>query len=126
MADAEYHRNWRKNNPEKERAKSEKWRKSNLEKCNLYKRIRRLAGFEDDKKTRYKKRYGITLEQYNEMYARQGGLCLICKKHQDVLVVDHRHEDGVIRGLLCKKCNLAIGLLYDSPESAEEAAKYLR
>lgn len=60
-----------------------------------------------------KKVYGITLEQYNEMYKAQGGRCLICERHRDELLhklrVDHDHELGIVRGLLCQHCNSLIG-----------------
>lgn len=77
------------------------------------------------------KRYGIkiTHEEYMKKFDNQNGSCAICKiKQEDLkmaLAVDHNHETGQIRGLLCSSCNLAIGNLKDSHENAFSAFKYL-
>jgi hypothetical protein len=61
------------------------------------------------KDQRLRSKYGITLEQYNQMHAAQNHSCDICKKHQDnfksSLHVDHNHKTGNVRGLLCFRCN---------------------
>jgi len=58
---------------------------------------------------RFKRRYGITLDDYNEMLKKQSNKCKICKISPDnlkrKLCIDHCHETGKIRGLLCDKCN---------------------
>lgn len=69
--------------------------------------------------------YGLSGRQYLDTIARQAGACLVCKHPTDVLVVDHRHADGVVRGLLCSPCNLAIGLLKEDPAALANAASYL-
>jgi hypothetical protein len=62
----------------------------------------------------YKKRFGISLEEYNQMFADQQGCCAICGKHQSEFkrrfAVDHNHETGKIRGLLCLSCNTHLGI----------------
>ena len=62
---------------------------------------------------RLKRKYNITPEQYDEMYKQQSGCCLICGRHQskmkERLCVDHNHETGQTRGLLCKRCNSQLG-----------------
>lgn len=73
-----------------------------------------------------KRRYGITPEQYEAMYADQRGTCAIRGVHADRLLIDHDHASGAVRGLLCKSCNFALGHLRDSAENAERAATYLR
>jgi hypothetical protein len=73
-------------------------------------------------------RYGLTVEAYDQLLQAQRGLCAICGKActtGQALSVDHEHATGRIRGLLCKKCNMAIGLLNDSPERLEAAKVYL-
>ena len=76
-----------------------------------------------------KRDYGVSIEQYNELFTKQNGNCSICGKNQSVidrrLCVDHRHSDGKIRGLLCGRCNMAIGLLDDSTDLLADAIKYL-
>jgi hypothetical protein len=82
--------------------------------------------------SKMKKQYGITLDEYNEMWASQKGCCAICGTHQNEkndgksLAVDHNHETGEVRGLLCVNCNTAIGQLKDDPELLLKAVDYLR
>lgn len=71
-----------------------------------------------------KQRYGITPEQYDAMHAGQNGRCAICEIEAD-LQVDHSHETGKVRGLLCHKCNKALGLMDDSVGRLESAFTYL-
>jgi hypothetical protein len=79
-------------------------------------RVRRLAA------------YGITPDDYDSLLARQGGVCAICTQPpmDRGLGVDHHHETGLVRGLLCRTCNLVVGMLNESAEAAERAATYLR
>lgn len=77
---------------------------------------------------------GVTMEWYNEQFAKQGGVCAICRqvesRHRSGvptrLNVDHCHQTGVVRGLLCTRCNSGIGLLGDSLPTAMAAVEYLR
>jgi hypothetical protein len=82
------------------------------------------------------KRYGITVEEYDEMYAQQLGLCRICHKPFPVLHIDHKHVDGFelmppeekrkyVRGLLCGLDNQAIGLMEEDPARMRSAANYV-
>jgi Recombination endonuclease VII len=80
-----------------------------------------------DKRLRYI--YGISLEEYGAMLARQGGVCAICKKKPDkgkVLFVDHCHVTGRVRGLLCGKCNSVLAFGNDDPDILRAAIAYLR
>lgn len=77
-----------------------------------------------------KHRYGISREQYEELFLKQGGGCAVCgaataTSRARFLCVDHDHETGEIRGLLCTPCNLAIGYLKDDPELLAGAARYV-
>lgn len=83
-----------------------------------------------DKKDRaLKSSFGISLIQYNLMLTEQGNACKICGIDQAFcnrkLAVDHNHQTGEIRGLLCGKCNLGIGNLNDDPNLILKAANYL-
>lgn len=77
-----------------------------------------------------KKCYGMTIEDYNQMFLKQEGCCAICNEHQSNLEatfnVDHDHATGKIRGLLCRNCNTGIGLLQDNFQICLSAAKYLQ
>ena len=74
-------------------------------------------------------RYGITLDDYNEMLKAQNGCCAICgihEKHCDKnLAVDHDHNTGEVRKLLCQHCNTGLGQFRDNPEFLANAIKYL-
>lgn len=72
-----------------------------------------------------KYRYGITLIDYNEMLLEQDSRCKICDLETTGLVVDHCHNSGEVRGLLCNNCNKGLGLFKDSPERMERAAQYI-
>jgi hypothetical protein len=69
--------------------------------------------------------FGLTRSGYEALLEEQGGLCAICRLRAAV-AVDHDHDTGGVRGLLCKSCNSGIGLLQDSVEVLESAADYLR
>jgi hypothetical protein len=115
----EYQRKWRKENIDKIRAQNKAWEKANPQKVK-------------DKQLR--RDFGITLVQYNFLYEEQGGLCKICRASVDVfggkskvyLHVDHDHETGKVRGLLCLGCNAGLGYFKDDPKRLELAAVYLR
>ena len=71
-------------------------------------------------------RHGLEPAQYQALVAAQDGRCAICGRDDGDLRVDHCHVRHVIRGLLCDRCNRAIGLLGDDPERMEAAAQYVR
>jgi hypothetical protein len=75
-----------------------------------------------------RRRYGITIADYDALLATQDGVCAACGgKDQNGrrLAVDHCHETGRVRGLLCDFCNRAVGLLRNDPATAEGVARYL-
>lgn len=71
------------------------------------------------------KRYGLSLDQYNEMIESQNGVCAICHKVMDSPHVDHNHETGHTRGLLCSFCNTGLGYFFENIESLGRAKEYL-
>lgn len=72
------------------------------------------------------RRLGLTKTAYQSILESQGGGCKICGSVPDArLAVDHCHETGNFRGLLCSHCNVALGLFGDNPERLRRAAKYL-
>ena len=74
-----------------------------------------------------KTRYGISNEEYDRLLVSQDGRCKICSglNKNQTFHVDHDHETGMIRGLLCNGCNTGIGLFRDNPEFLTKAALYL-
>ncbi len=79
----------------------------------------------------YNNKYGITIKDYDAMFLEQRGVCKICSLPQTNkrcihLCVDHDHDTGKVRGLLCDPCNRAIGLLKDDERLLQKAIDYLR
>jgi hypothetical protein len=80
------------------------------------------------KKRRYEcrlKRHGLTVEEYEIMAERQNYCCAICGREPKKLHIDHDHETGKVRGLLCRHCNCLIGFAKDNGLILERAIKYL-
>jgi len=77
------------------------------------------------KKRNIARRYGITIEYYDSLLEKQNGLCAICLKKPEKLHVDHSHETGIVRALLCHKCNTSLGLLQEDAEILNRAIEYL-
>ncbi len=99
-------------------------------------RVEQLSRFPDFERDRQlMKAFGITQDQFDQMLKDQGGGCAICKRPETgksrtkkikSLSVDHCHDTGEIRGLLCFDCNVSLGKMGDSPERLEAAARYIR
>lgn len=78
--------------------------------------------------------YNLSVEQYQQLVASQKNSCRICgagpdslrNRQRQSLSIDHNHQTGQVRGLLCVACNHALGLMADQPEWLEAAAQYLR
>lgn len=104
---------------------SKEWYKNNKErKRELSRKYKQTKKSQDLQRT-----YGITMEQYLEMCQDQNNVCKICEKPQTTersLCVDHCHDTGIVRGLLCDKCNRGLGLLGDTEDSIQSALTYLR
>lgn len=73
--------------------------------------------------------YGITLEDYNFLLEKQNEKCKICNNECPTgksLAVDHNHETRKVRGLLCKNCNIGLGMFFDNIDFLESAVVYLK
>lgn len=83
-----------------------------------------------NQKRHYMLNFGITIEQYNEIFDKQGGCCAVCNRHQSefkmALAVDHNHMTDGIRGLLCSNCNLILGHANDNINILQNAIQYLK
>jgi len=78
------------------------------------------------------KKFGISVDEYNSMIAKQNNSCAICKKHKDAFKgrgnnfhIDHCHTSGKVRGLLCSHCNTGLGQFKDNIQSLENAIQYI-
>jgi recombination endonuclease VII len=72
------------------------------------------------------RRYGLSLADYRALQERQGHACAICRKATRVLCIDHCHVTGRVRGLLCRRCNSALGFCADDPRLLRAALAYLQ
>lgn len=72
-----------------------------------------------------KHRYGLSKGDYETMLTQQEGLCAICRGEMKHIYVDHCHDTGRVRGLLCPRCNSAIGYLAQSDEWFQRAQEYM-
>lgn len=110
----------RSSNPEHYRNKAKETRNKNLE---HYRRKNRENGW------KYAGIIDMTYERYLEMLEKQNRCCAICNDPQETLTrnlsVDHNHITGKVRGLLCDKCNFAIGYFKESKLLLEKAINYL-
>jgi hypothetical protein len=71
-------------------------------------------------------RYGLSLEDYKAISARQDGACAICRKKSGrILCIDHCHSTGKVRGLLCSKCNSGLGFFQDNSRLLQAAMDYM-
>ncbi len=77
-----------------------------------------------------KRKYDITLDDYNKLFSNQKGACAICSVHQTKLRrpldVDHDHVTGLVRGLLCSNCNTGLGLFKDNIITLSNVIRYLQ
>lgn len=93
-------------------------------------RERHQANPERTRNNDLKRNYGITLDEHTQMYETQNGVCAICKGQGDgkwkKLCVDHDHETGKVRQLLCRNCNMVLGQVGDNINLLEEMIKYLQ
>ena len=98
--------------------RSAKWREANPEK----------VAANNKKHRQY--RYGLTVEDIAKLFALQNGRCALCEKELQIeatgkWVVDHNHQTGKIRGVLCYPCNVALGQFQDDPRMLIRAIEYL-
>jgi recombination endonuclease VII len=101
--------------------KSRKWKTDPAYRERQYARLRKCQ-----RKVQLKFDYNMSLEQYDALLARQGGVCAICRiRSERPLCVDHCHRTDRIRGLLCRTCNSGLGFFNDDPALLRAATAYL-
>src|SRR5262249_18080112 len=120
---------------DKEREEGKKWREATRDERNAEWRLRyasdeefrakhKARGGASKRKSRLEK-HGLSQEDYDAMLAQQHGACGICEiPFRRTPCIDHCHVTGLVRGLLCNNCNLAIGNLQDNPSFAYRAGAY--
>ena len=120
-----------KENPEKRKKRASEWHENNKSEVSKRHKIDYQTKKNKDsyRNKKYLRLYNITIDDYNDMFICQAGKCAICGVHQSDLkrrlFIDHCHKTGVVRGLLCHRCNSALGLFLDNPKTVSNALKYL-
>ena len=128
-------RRYRAKDPARAIAATMRWRKKNREYVALkerdYKRKMRLERPDDMKDCQLRSMYGVTLAWLRATTSAQSGRCAICRNEPSgrgnagTLHIDHDHNTGKVRALLCVKCNLGIARLREDPSICRAAAAYL-
>lgn len=135
----EYNRRWREKNMTKERRKEYEKVRSNMGDKKIYEkrmeslRKRWAMNPNINRKQLLRRRYGMTIPEYENKLKDQNGVCAICKNPEtqkrkgkiQSLAVDHNHKTGEIRGLLCSHCNNMIGRASDNIDTLKNAIIYL-
>lgn len=120
-------KNWKRKNKEHLKISRRNYREKNKNKENKARNNWRATHKDRVKSTLLKRNYGISLNQFNKILIHQKNHCAICSEFfVKTPHVDHNHKTGKIRGLLCSRCNLAIGFTRDNIVILENAIKYLR
>lgn len=104
-----------KKNPELQRAASRRW---------WAKKLAENPNFRREIELKFE--YDMTLDEFNQKRESQKNCCAICNRLMDKPCVDHDHDTGKVRDLLCKNCNCALGLLQDDVLIVAKAAEYLK
>ena len=123
-----YARDFRAKNVTEFRRKANAYYQANaVHKRELARQWRSRTGH--DRKQSLKSLYGLSLDEYQALLDAQGGVCAVCKNpprgKRKFLAVDHDHDTGKIRGLLCITCNVGLGALRDSADLLRAALSYL-
>jgi hypothetical protein len=104
-----YAKQYREKHKEKIRAYLKEWYRKNKPLKRVNSLLWRRRNPQKSKDSNLRSLYGITLADYQAMFNAQGGVCLFCKRPGAKLGVDHDHETGKVRGLLCNPCNGWLG-----------------
>jgi hypothetical protein len=138
---------------ERKRERMKRWREANRDHIKTYQKAWReenagaVAEYQKEYHKEYRERdeakaathsrnlwknYKMTPTEFNELWEAQSGKCAICSvemaprgRAKNSAAVDHNHESGAVRGLLCRNCNAGIGYLMDDPDLLIAAAEYL-
>lgn len=133
-----YNKEWRKNNNDKVLKHRKKYRDNPKNRAVINEAQRRFAKKYPDKVRKKAslynrthllqiraRAYKISVEELTRLLSESEGKCDICKKETPKMNVDHCHSTGKVRGVLCRDCNLAIGLFKDSKQILSQAINYL-
>ncbi len=123
-------REFRATNREQLKAWKKNWELANPEKVAAARAVRRVRRKRQELAASLRHRYQFSVADYEALLAQQGGKCAICSTVRGSdqghrLYLDHDHKTGRVRGLLCKRCNSALGYMADDSDRLRRAAQYL-
>lgn len=123
-----YNKEWRARNKELMAEKAMTYYEQNKEQRCAYTAQWKKANPQKILEARLLRDYNLSIDKFNTMLEAQGHRCAICEHEFKTMKnthVDHCHASGVVRGLLCGKCNMGLGLFRDKPEIINNAIAYL-
>ena len=109
------------------REKARKWRVDNPDRVKAYRKANRMKSYMQE----LRRKYGLSSDRFDNLMAVQGSACATCKMpfdwgdKQTKPHVDHCHDSGRVRGILCNRCNSVLGLVQDNKELLSALAGYL-
>ena len=121
-------KDWYQRNKEKAKQKYRDWREENIDKVRAYRKQNRAKHYRQE----VMRKYGVDEGWFDEQLKKQGGMCECCNRKfawgdkQTTPHVDHCHQSGEVRGILCNRCNSVLGLSKDDPNLLSTLAEYLR
>lgn len=143
----EYKRNWRQANKEKsnesnkkyrdshkesEALRHKKYRETHQEELKAMEHARLVSRQAKQREWNLRKKYGVSIDEFNKMIDTQQGKCATCNCVLDLsygqksrFAVDHNHETGKVRGVLCNVCNISLGLIRDNVNTLQNMITYL-
>lgn len=130
----EYRKKYYYKNVEKAREKSKKYYENNKEKhterVNIWVNKNKEKSKNIHRAAHLRRAYGISLQYYDKLFMQQKGRCFICGQHENELkkklCVDHNHQTGNVRGLLCRECNIGLSKFKDDIFILRKAILYLK
>lgn len=128
-------RRWASRNRDSEAERARQWRENNRERSREYQRGYYHASGGKEVHTARRRdafrqsAYGISPAEFQALLASQGGKCGVCQtpepRGKSTWHVDHDHTTGIVRGILCITCNIALGMMHDDAARCRAAADYL-
>jgi hypothetical protein len=119
---------WYQQNRRREIARVKAWQQANPERLKAWREKNRERRLQQLREIHLRNKFGLTPDEYDRMLEAQGRVCALCGCTPTPgisLHVDHDHGTGEIRGLLCVRCNNALGLFREDPDVLKRAARYV-
>jgi hypothetical protein len=119
---------WYRKNRQRSMAYVRAWQQANPDRVKAWRLKNRERRLEKLREIHLRNKFGLTPAEYDRILEAQAGACALCHSPPTPgisLHVDHDHGTGEIRGLLCVRCNNAIGLMREDPDLLNRAARYV-